>query len=118
MNSLREAQRAGILKRLRQNKKYWTIIVYSGNRIQDVAYAEDFASVLEEAGWTVSGPEASERILAEGLRIGVRDPRGPCPCARLLLDTLIAVGIDATTATAGDFLSSALPVSYCLLLGQ
>lgn len=118
MNSLREAQRAGILKRLRQNKKYWTIIFYSGNRIQDVAYAEDFASVLEEAGWTASGLEGSKRIFAEGLRIGVRDPRDPCSCARLLLDTLIAVGIDASTTPAADFLSSPLPITCCLLLGQ
>jgi hypothetical protein len=116
MNSLRKAQRAGILKRLRQNKKYWAVIFYSGNRIEDVAYAQDFASVLEEAGWEVSGPEASERIFADGLRIGLRDPRDPCPSARLLLDTLIAVGIGAKTAPAGDFLSTSLPINCCLLV--
>jgi len=81
-----------------------------------VAYAQDFASVLEEAGWEVSGPEASERIFADGLRIGLRDPRDPCPSARLLLDTLIAVGIGATRAPAGDFLSTCLPNNCCLLV--
>jgi hypothetical protein len=118
MISLSKVQRAGILKRLRQNKKYWAVIFYSGTRIEDVADAQAFASVLVEAGWEVSGPEASERVFADGLRIGVRDPRDPCPCARLLLDTLIAVGIDARTTPAGDFLSSTLPISCCLLVGS
>lgn len=118
MSSLKEVQRAGILQRLRPNKKYSAIIFYSGNRIEDAAYALDFASVLQEAGWTVSGPKVSERISAEGLSIGVRDPRDPCPCARLLLDTLIAVDLGARTAPAGEFLSSASPFSCCLLLGQ
>ena len=118
MNSLKQVQRAGILKRLHLNKKYWAIIFYSANHTEDVAYAQDFASVLQEAGWTVSGPEASENIFAEGLYIGVRDPRGPCPSASLLLDTLTAVGIEASTAPAGDFLSSSSPISCCLLVGQ
>jgi hypothetical protein len=46
MNSLRNVQGAEILKRLRQNKKYWAVIFYSGNRIEDMAYAQDLASVL------------------------------------------------------------------------
>jgi hypothetical protein len=50
MNSLRNVQCAGILKRLRHNKKYWAVIFYSRNRIEDMAYAQDLASVLEEAG--------------------------------------------------------------------
>src|SRR5579859_563646 len=109
MSPLKKVQRAGILKRLRQNKTYWAIIFYSGNRIEDAAYALDFASVLQEAGWAVSGPEVSDRIFAKGLRIGVRDQRDPCPCARLLLDTFIAVDIGARTTPAGNFLSSARP---------
>jgi len=83
-----------------------------------VAYAQEVASVLKEAGWRVSGPEACERIFAEGLHIGVRDPRDPCPSARLLLDTFVAVGIGARTAPAGDFLSSSSPISCCVLLAQ
>jgi hypothetical protein len=118
MSSLKSVQRAGILKRLRQNKKSWAIIFYSGNRIEDVAYAQDFASVLQEAGWRVSGPEASERIFVQGLHIGVRDLRDPCPSARLLLDTLTAVGIGARTAPGEDFLPSGSRINCCLLLGQ
>jgi hypothetical protein len=103
MSSLQMVQRAGILNRLRQNKKHWAIIFYSGNRIKDVAYALDFASVLQDASWTVSGPGGSEKIFPEGLRIGVRDPRAPCPCARLLLDTLIAVGHRHKDSAGGRF---------------
>jgi hypothetical protein len=73
--------------------------------------------VLEEAGWEVSGPEASERVFADGLRIGLWDPRNPYSSARLLLDTLIAVGIGAGTAPAEDFLSTSLPINCCLLVG-
>jgi len=118
MNSLKEAERAGIVKRLKQNKKYWVIIFYSGDRIEDVAYAQDFASVLKEAGWRVSGPEASARLFPEGLRVGVQDPRDPCPSASLLVDILTAVGIDAKAAPAADFLSPGSPINCCLLLGQ
>jgi hypothetical protein len=114
MNSLRNVQCAGILKRLRHNKKYWAVIFYSRNRIEDMAYAQNLASVLEEAGWEVSGPEPSERIFADGLRIGLRDPRNPCPSARLLLDTLTAVGIAARTEPVGDFPSTSFPINSCL----
>jgi hypothetical protein len=41
MSSLKEVQRAGILQRLRPNKKYWAIIFYSGNRIEDVSLLLD-----------------------------------------------------------------------------
>jgi len=104
--------------RLKQNKKYWVIVFYSADRIEDETYAQDFACVLKEAGWRVSGPEASARISAEGLYIGVKDPRDPCPSASLLVDTLTAVGIDARAAPAGDFLSPSSPINCCLLLGQ
>jgi hypothetical protein len=117
MNSLKEAQRAGIMTRLKQNKKYSVIVFYSGDRMENVAYARDFASVLKEAGWRVSGPESNERLFAEGLHIGVKDPRDPCPSASLLVDTLTAVGIDARAAPAGDFLSPGSPINCCLLLG-
>lgn len=117
MNSLQEAQRAGILTRLKQNKKYWAIVFYSADRLEDVASAQDFASALKEAGWRVTGPEASVGIFAEGLHIGVKDPREPCPSASLLVDTLTAVGIDARATPAGDFLSPGSPINCCLLLG-
>jgi hypothetical protein len=62
MSSLNKVQRAGILKRLRQNKRYWAIIFYSGTGVEDITNAQGFAAVLLEAGWRVAGPEANERI--------------------------------------------------------
>ena len=74
--------------------------------------------MLKEAGWRVLGPEAGAGIFADGLRIGVRDPRDPRPSVRLLLDTFVAVGIGSKDSPAGDFLSSASSISCCLFLGQ
>jgi hypothetical protein len=54
MSSLNKVQRAGILKRLRQNKRYWAIIFYSGTGVEDITNAQDFAAVLLEAGWKTS----------------------------------------------------------------
>jgi hypothetical protein len=80
--------------------------------------ASEFASLLEEAGWIVSGPHVNENICAKGVEIGVRDPASPCPSAHLLLDVLISVGLNARLVKTAEPLSSASSSSCCLQFGR
>lgn len=116
MGALKKLQRAGILKRLRNNRKFPVLVLYAGTHTTE-EYAQELASVLQEAGWKVSGPERSERICVESVQIGVRDLGTPCPSARLLLDTLIAAGISTRLAPAADLFPNAFPTGCCLLIG-
>jgi len=111
---LTKAQRAGILERLKHNYKY--AVVVSCGKAFPQKDALEFASVLREAGWTVSGPHVDESC-AEGLEIGVRDLRSPCPSAHLLLDVLVSVAMNARLVTAPGPLPSVFLEGCSLLLG-
>ena len=112
----RKPQRNGILKFLRNNRKCTVRVLYATGSTKELAYAEDFASVLREAGWTVSGPEANESISTEGVQIGVLDLSSHGVGAHLLLDTLTAVGITATLRSAKDLFPDNRSKNYCLLI--
>lgn len=116
MRALNKAQRAGILKRLKHNHKYSAVVAYQGKHIEKEAL--EFASVLEEAGWLVSGLYVNENICADGVEIGIRDPNSPCPSAHLLLDVLVSAGLNAKVVKTAEPLPSALPGSCCLQLGR
>jgi hypothetical protein len=115
MRALTKAQRAGILERLKHNEKYWAVIAYQGKDSEKEAL--EFGSVLEEAGWIVSGPHPNENICAGGLEIGVRYPGSPCPSAHLLLDVFISVGLNARLVKTSEPLPSAHSGSCCLQRG-
>jgi len=114
MRILTKAQRAGIVERLKHNHKY--AVVVSCGKAFPQKDALEFASVLREAGWTVSGLYVNESS-AEGLQIGVRDLRSPCPSAHLLLDVLVSVGLNARLVTTPVPLPSAFFEGCSLLLG-
>ncbi|HYA25755.1 MAG TPA: hypothetical protein VEF05_16445 [Terriglobales bacterium] len=115
MLALTEALRAGILERLKYNHKYAVVVWYAGSFAEKEALA--FASLLQEAGWTVSGPFASENISGEGLQIGVPYLHYPCPSAHLLVDTLVSVGISVKLVKAETLPSTSFG-GCSLLLGQ
>lgn len=112
MRVLTKAQRAGILERLKHNNKYEVLVSYAESFSEKKAL--EFTSVLQEAGWIVSGPFANENVCPEGIRIGVREPHSPCPSARLLVDTLVAVGINAIVVKAEGSLCPSTFSSCCL----
>ena len=114
MCALSKAQRAGILERLKHNHKY--AVVVSCAKAFPQRAALEFASVLQEAGWTVSGPLVNEKICMEGVQIGVPDLRSPCPSAHLLLDVLVSVGMDVTFVRAAEALPSVFFEGCSLLL--
>jgi hypothetical protein len=116
MRTLTKAQRIGILERLRHNQKYSAVVSYQGKYSEKEAL--EFASVLEEAGWTVSGPHVNENICAEGIEIGVRDPASPCPSAHLLLDVLVSAGLNARLVKTAEPHPSASSSGCCLQLGR
>ena len=116
MCALTKAQRTGILERLRHNQKYSAVVSYQGKHSEKEGLA--FASLLEEAGWIVSGPHVNENICAKGVEIGVRDPASPCPSAHLLLDVLVSVGLNARLVKTAEPLPSASSSSCCLQLGR
>lgn len=115
MSALTKAQRTDLVERLRHNNKYAVVVSYAGTFPEKEAL--EFASVLQEAGWTVSGPFVNEDTCAEGFRIGVSDPRLPCPSARLLMDVLVSVGLNASLVKAAQPLP-AFSGSCCLLLNR
>ena len=116
MGSLSKLQRKGILKVLRNNRKCTVLVLYAARCTKELAYAEDFASVLREAGWAVSDPEPSEHIRPEAMQIEVQDLSAHGVGAHLLLDTLTAVGVRATLWLAKDFFPDSRSKSYCLLI--
>ena len=116
MRALTKAQRIGILERLKHNHKYSAVVSYQGKHTEQEAL--EFASVLEEAGWIVSGPHVNEHICAEGVEIGVRDPASPCPSAHLLLDVLVSAGLNARLVKTAEPLPTAFSSSCCLQLGR
>jgi hypothetical protein len=115
MPALTKAQRAGIVERLKYNRKYSAVILYAGNSVE--LEAAEFASVLQEAGWSISGVSVNERVPAEGLRIGVHDLASPCPSARLLLDVLVSVGLDDGLVRTAEAPYSTLSSDCCVLVG-
>lgn len=116
MRTLTQAQRTGILERLRHNHKYSVVVSYQAKSSEEEA--TEFASILEEAGWTVSGPHLSENTAMEELEIGVRDPACPCPSAHLLLDVLVSAGLNTRFVKTTAPISSASFDSCCLQLGR
>jgi len=116
VRALTKAQRTGILERLRHNHKYSAVVSYRGRSSEKEAM--EFASVLEEAGWTVSGPHVNDNICAEGLEIGVRDPASPCSSAHLLLDVLVAAGLNTRLVKTATPIPSAFSSSCCLQFGR
>ena len=116
MGALNEAQRAGIVERLEHNRKCSALVLYTAHT--DQQKASEFASVLREAGWTVSESEITEAIPSEGLHIGVPDLDCTCPGARLLLDVFVSVGLDARFVKAPYILASSSPNNCCLLIGH
>jgi hypothetical protein len=116
MRTITKAQRAGILERLKHNQKYSAVVAYQGKYIEKEAL--EFASVLEEAGWIVSGPHMNENICGEGVEIGVSDLRSPCPSAHLLLDVLVSAGLNVRLVETAEPLPSAFESSCCLQLGR
>lgn len=116
MRAFTKAQRARILERLKHNHKYSIVVSCAKTCPQEDA--QDFASVLQEAGWTVSGPFANEKIYVEGIQIGVPDLRSPCPSAHLLLDVLVSVGFNVKFVRAAETLPSAFFEGCSLLLGS
>lgn len=116
MGALTKAQQIGILERLRHNQKYSAVVSYQGKYTEKEAL--EFASLLKEAGWMVSGPHLNESISADGLEIGVRYPDSPCPSAHLLLDVLVSAGLNARLVKTAEPLPSAFSSSCCLQLGR
>ncbi len=116
MRALTKAQQIGILERLKHNHTYSAVVSYQGKHTEKEAL--EFASVLEEAGWIVSGPHVNEHIWAEGVEIGVRDPDSPCPSAHLLLDVLVSAGLNARLVKTAEPLPTAFSSSCCLQLGR
>jgi hypothetical protein len=104
MRALTNAQRAGMLERLKHNHKYDIVVSYAGTFPKKKALK--FAAVFQEAGWKVSGPFLSEDICTEGLGIAVPDTHSPCPSAHLLIDVLVSVGIDARVVSTAEHLPS------------
>ncbi len=115
MSAFTNKQRTGILERLKHNHKYAVVIFYANASFPEKE-ALDFASVLDEGGWTVLGPFPSDSNTLEGIRIGVRDPRSPGPSAHLLLDVLVSVSINVSLATAPGGLPATPFEGCCLLL--
>lgn len=116
MGSLSKLQRKGILKSLRNNRKCTVLVLYAAGCTKDMAYAEDFASILREAGWAVSGPEPTEQMPTEGMQIGVQDLSAHGVGAHLLLDTLTAVGISARLRPAKELFPGSHSTDCCLLI--
>lgn len=116
VRAISNAQRAGILERQTHNKKHSAVVLYTNKRAEQEAF--EFASVLQEAGWTVSGPQVDENICAEGLRVGVRDLNSTSPSAHLLLDVLLSGGLNTSLVKAAEVLPSAFSSGCCLLLGR
>jgi hypothetical protein len=117
MGSLSKLQRTGVLIRLRNNRQCTVDVLCAAGHTKELANAQDFASVLREAGWTVSGPEPSEYVGAVGAEIGIQDLSAHGVGAHLLLDTLTAVGISARLRPAKDLFPDARSTSYCLPVG-
>lgn len=114
MSLLSKAQRAGIVEKLRTNKKYALSVTFMGADIRAPSYAYELADVLQEAGWEVSGlPAAVDYSPALSVMVGVDDPRSPNPCAQLLVDVLTAVGIKTRLVQA----SNTAPSHCCLIVG-
>jgi hypothetical protein len=94
-SSLSSEQCAGIVDRLRNNKKHAVLITIPDDDVDASNYARDLAEVLGGGGWIVSGPFAVARGHAVGILIKVHDVSRSHPDARLLMDVLAAVGINA-----------------------
>jgi hypothetical protein len=111
--SLSNEQRAGIVDRLRNNKKYGLSVALLDEDVDASNYARDLAAVLREGGWVVSGPFSSARGSAAGILMEVNESSGFHPGARLLVDVLAAAGIDAKVTQATNTRSN----HYYLTIG-
>lgn len=114
MSLLSKDQRAGIVEKLRGNKKYALSVTFLGEDVRAPSYVFELADVLREAGWQVSGlPSAVYYSPTLSVLVGVDDYRGPNPCARLLVDVLTSVGVETRLVGA----TSAAPSHCCLIVG-
>ena len=99
--SLSNEQRAGIVDRLRNNKKYALSFALLDEDVDASNYARDLAEVLREGGWVVLGPFSSACGSA-GILMEVNDFSRFHPGTRLLVDVLAAAGINAKVTQATD----------------
>lgn len=111
--SLSNEQRAGIVDRLRNNKKYALLVAFLDEDVDASNYARDLAEVLGEAGWVVSGPFPVACGSAVGILVEVNDFSRSHPGVRLLVDVLAAAGINARVTQA----TSTGPNHYHLMIG-
>jgi hypothetical protein len=107
-------QRAGIVDRLRKNKKYALPVMFVGEEVQGETDVHELAEVLREGGWQVSGPAPPASQSMPSVFVGVDDLRRPNPCARLLVDVLIAVGIRTKLVQ----MTQAGPAHCCLVIEE
>jgi len=59
MPGLSYEQGAGIVSRLKKNRKYSLFVTCEGEDSDALSYANDLTQALREGGWEVSGPCAS-----------------------------------------------------------
>jgi hypothetical protein len=111
--SLSNEQRAGIVDRLRNNKKYGLSVALLDEDVDASNYARDLAEVLREGGWVVSGPFSSACGSAAGILMEVTDFNEFHPGARLLVDVLAAAGINVKVTQA----TNTGPNHYYLTIG-
>jgi hypothetical protein len=111
--SLSNERRVGIVDRLRNNKTYALSIAFMDGDVDAANYARDLATALAQGGWVVSGPFPVACGSAAGVHVEINDVGASHPGARLLMDVLIAVGIDAGV-TQGTSIG---PNHYRLVIG-
>lgn len=100
MPGLSYEQGAGIVSRLKKNRKYALLVTCESEDSDAVSYADALTQAIWEGGWEVSGPCASPGcVAAPEVVVGIDDFASPHPSARLLVDVLIAVGISVKMET-------------------
>lgn len=114
MPGLSYEQGAGIVSRLKHNRKYALLVTCESEDADALSYANDLSQALREGGWEVSGPFVSPVCVPKrAVFVGVDDLTSPHPSARLLLDVLVAVGIKVKVMKA----TNVGPGGCCLMVG-
>jgi hypothetical protein len=114
MPFLSREQRAGIIDRLKKNKKYALPVTFVGENVQGFAYVRELAEVLRAGGWQVSDSPSAASMLMPDVFVGVDDLGSPNACARLLVDVLTAVGVRTKLVQA----THAGPAHCCLVIEE
>jgi hypothetical protein len=113
MPFLSTEQRAGIVDRLRKNKKYAMPVTFVGEDAQGY-YAHELAELLREGGWQVAEPATPASFSMPGVFVGVDDLKRPDACARLPVDVLTAVGVRIKLVQV----THAGPAHCCLIIKE